>query len=428
MSNYSKTLKMIAGVAFALVVLVGTSASAAITSTLRQGSRGAQVMELQQFLNNCSAETMVDATGPGSKGMETSFFGPATRRAVIAFQNKFGVTTTATSAGLVGPMTRAAIAKGCGTGTGTTPVVTGGVSASLSSTSPASGTLVAGSAAANMAEFVFSNGTSSAVKISNVTLMRSGISVDTTLSNVYLYNGVNRLTDSASVSNGVITFNDPSGLFTVGANSTTTISVRSDIAAGVSGQTVGVTLTSFTVAGSAATATSVAGALHSTATVSGVATLDFNATTTPSASTVDPQTDYTMWQNVVTVGNRDAWLRSLRLRQIGSVNSSDRSNFRLYVDGTMVGSAVPSLDSMGYITFDLSSAPVKLLTGGRTIKVLGDIVGGSSRTFSFSLRQASDAWVTDSQLGTNILATANSSTFSARTSTSATINSGTLSI
>lgn len=309
----------------------------------------------------------------------------------------------------------------------TTPIQTGSVSAMLSTDNPASSTLVAGSAAADLAHFTFTNNSASEAKVTSVKLMRTGVSVDTTLANVYLYSGVSRITDSATVSNGIITFNDPTGLFTVAGNSSKIIAVRSDIAASVSGQTVGVTLTGFTTMGATAeTVVSVAGNIHTTATVSGMATLDFNSTTTPSASTVDPQTDYTVWQNVVTVGNRDAWLKSFKLRQIGSVNTSDITNFRLFVDGTAAGSAVPSLDATGYVTFDLSASPVKLMTGSRTIKVLADVVGGSSRTFSFSLRQAADAWVTDSQLGTNVLATANSSSFSARTSTSATINSGSL--
>lgn len=301
----------------------------------------------------------------------------------------------------------------------------GNVSVSLASTNPATSTLVAGSAAANLAEFRFVNNGNSEVKVTSVKLMRTGISVDTTLPNVYLYSGVNRLTDAATVSTGVITFNDPSGVIVIPANSSKTVSVRADIAASVSGQTVGVTLTSYTVGGTA-TSVSIAGNLHNTATVSGAATLDFNATTTPSGTSVDPQTDYTMWQNVVSVGNRDVQLKSLRLRQIGSVTTSDLANFRLYVDGVAVGGAVAALDSNGYVTFDLTGAPVLLKTGSRTIKVLGDIIAGSSRTFSFSLRQAADVWATDTELSNNVLATANGSTFSARTSTSATINSGSL--
>ena len=301
----------------------------------------------------------------------------------------------------------------------------GAVTVGLAPTNPATSTLVAGSAAANLAEFRFVNNGNSEVKITGVKLMRTGISVDTTLPNVYLYSGVNRLTDAATVSTGVIAFNDPTGVITIPANSSKTVSVRADIAAGVSGQTVGVTLTSYTIGG-VSTSVSLAGNLHNTATVTGAATLDFNSTTTPSGTSVDPQTDYTMWQNVVSVGNRDVSLKSFRLRQIGSVTSSDLGNFRLYVDGVAVGTTVATLDAQGYITFDLSGAPVLLKTGSRTIKVLGDIIAGSSRTFSFSLRQAADVWATDIELSNNVLATAAGSTFTARTSTSATINSGSL--
>lgn len=419
----SKTAKVALGfVAFAFAFIGAKSALASFDSNLKMGMRSASVKELQMYLN--SNGFTVSTSGAGSVGNESTYFGLKTKAAVMAFQAAKGISPVA---GYVGPLTRAVLNSGSTT-PGTPTPTAGQITAMLSATTPASSTLVAGSAAADLAHFTLTNGTANAVKVSNMTLSRTGVSIDTTLTNVFLYSGVSRITDSATVSAGMISFNDPTGLFTVPANGSIEISVRADIAAGVSGQTVGVTLTSFTVAGAtSATSVSVAGNVHNTATVSGAASLDFNTTTTPAASTVDPQTDYTMWQNVVTVGNRDSWLKSLRLRQIGSVSPSDLQNFRLYVDGAMVSSAVPSLDSMGYITFDLSAAPVKLLTGSRTIKVLGDIVGGSSRTFSFSLRQASDAWVTDSQLGTNILATANSSTFSARTSTSATINSGTLS-
>lgn len=430
----SKAVKAVVGL-LAIAVIVGTfgfSAKTANAATCtaytfgsglyKYGSSSVYVKEIQQFLN--ANGFTVSATGTGSAGFESNYFGTKTKAAVMAFQSAKALVAD----GYYGSLSRAAMlamqANNCATG----PVVTtGAVTAMLATDNPAASTLVAGSAANDLAHFTFSNGTASEVKVTNMVLMRTGISIDSTLSNVYLYSGVSRLTDSATVSTGMITFNDPLGLFSVPANSSKTIAVKADIAANVSGQTVGVTLTSFTNMGAtSATSVSLAGNQHNTATVIGMATLDFNTTTTPSASTVDPQTDYTMWQNVVTIGNRDAWLKSFRLRQIGSVTTSDLGNFRLYVDGMMYGSAVASLDSMGYITFDMSAAPIKLMTGSRTIKVLGDIIAGSSRTFSFSLRQAADAWVTDSQLGTNILATANSSTFSARTSTSATINSGSL--
>lgn len=311
--------------------------------------------------------------------------------------------------------------------TNPTPTPTSGaVSAMIGAGNPASTSLVAGQAIANLAHFAFVNNSTSDVKVTNVKVNRIGVSADETLVNTYLYDGVSRLTDSASVSSSVITFNDGTGLFTIPAKSTKVISVRSDIKAGTSGQTVGASLSSFTTMGGTASAVSIAGNIHTIATAS-LATVFFNASTTPSATTVTPQEDYTMWQNVVSVGVREVWLRSFKLRQVGSINLNDLANFRLYVDGQQVGGAIASLDAQGYVTFDLSS-PIKLQTGSRTIKMLGTIVNGSSRNFSFSLRQASDAMFVDDQYNVVVLPTVTNTTtpFSARSTGTQTIDSGSL--
>lgn len=314
----------------------------------------------------------------------------------------------------------------------------GVVSVSIAGNNPASGTLVAGQAIADLAHFAFVNNTSSDAKVTSVKLNRIGVSADATLVNTYLYDGVSRLTDSASVSSGLITFNDATGLFTVPAHSTKIVAVRSDILActagtapsctggtSTSGQTVGVSMTSYTTLGGTANAVSLVGNVSTIASAS-LATIDFATSTTPSATTITPQEDYTMWQNVVSVGVREVWIKSFKLRQVGSVNNSDLQNFRLYVDGAQVGGVVANLDSNGYVTFDLSANPLKLQTGSRTIKMLGAIVNGSSRNFSFSLRQASDAMFVDDQYQVAVLATAASASFSARSTGTQTIDSGSL--
>ncbi len=70
----------------------GTSSSVASgicpytwTRDLSVGSTGADVMKLQQFLN-ANADTRVSASGVGSVGMETEYYGPATAAAVSKFQ------------------------------------------------------------------------------------------------------------------------------------------------------------------------------------------------------------------------------------------------------------------------------------------------------------------------------------------------------
>jgi hypothetical protein len=71
------------------------------TRDLKTGAMGADVMKLQQFLNADEA-TRVAASGAGSVGMETEFYGPATAAAVSKMQVKFRADIL-TPAGLVNP-------------------------------------------------------------------------------------------------------------------------------------------------------------------------------------------------------------------------------------------------------------------------------------------------------------------------------------
>lgn len=114
MSNLLKSKFLFGVVAFATVAIVAgvlmmtaaTSASAAYmhTVTLKQGSTGAQVMELQKTLNMTTCK--VATAGVGSPGMESSYFGSLTKGAVMCFQALKGLVAD----GIVGPMTGGALA------------------------------------------------------------------------------------------------------------------------------------------------------------------------------------------------------------------------------------------------------------------------------------------------------------------------------
>ena len=107
------------------------------TRNHKKGNTGGEVMWIQQFLNSMS-DTMVSASGAGSKGNETSSFGMKTKMAVKMFQEKYAsdiLTPVGLSmgTGTWGPSTRAkanalcaAMSTGGTTGGGTvTPPVVG---------------------------------------------------------------------------------------------------------------------------------------------------------------------------------------------------------------------------------------------------------------------------------------------------------------
>jgi hypothetical protein len=306
------------------------------------------------------------------------------------------------------------------------------ISVSLSSDSPSASTIIAAQGIAAMAAFDFENPSSSDVDVTSLTLSRTGVSSDTTLSNVYLFDGWVRLSDAATVSSGTVNWGDTGGLFTIPAGGSTTVMVRSDILTGTSGQTIGLSLDpddlqfdgSYEASGAV-----IKGAEHTIASVTSgsFGTVSFATTTTPSSDGApNPENDFRTWENVVTVGSNGVDFYGLRFRNVGSVNASDVENWRLYIDGVAYGDAADQQDADGYIVFDLSDDPVNLTAATHTFKVLVDIVGGSTRTLSTSLRYAADAVFLDEDYNQGILVQANSTTFSARSATAQTIATGAL--
>lgn len=97
---------------FVLLAFAFTTTASAFSfpQNLKLGSRGEEVKNLQILLNQ-DKDTQVSESGAGSPGLETTYFGPATARAVIKFQNKYKADTL-TPAGLtkgtgfVGALTR----------------------------------------------------------------------------------------------------------------------------------------------------------------------------------------------------------------------------------------------------------------------------------------------------------------------------------
>jgi len=139
MKNFTKFL-VGASVALALALTVGVTASNAAymqNGTLKLGSKGSQVMVLQQTLNMTSCK--VATSGVGSAGFETTTFAAKTKAAVQCFQSANGLTTD----GIVGPVTGAKLAAVSGSTTVNTGMPAGCTSSTGFSTTtgtPCSGT------------------------------------------------------------------------------------------------------------------------------------------------------------------------------------------------------------------------------------------------------------------------------------------------
>jgi hypothetical protein len=435
-SKFAKaSLGLIAG---ASILLVAGSAFAADTFTrsLTVGSRGADVTALQNVVGISPA---------------TGYFGNFTLAAVKAYQTAHGISPVS---GYVGPLTRSVLnaggtttttTTGCTTlfdpatgkpcSTTTTPPTTGPVSVALSSDTPAAGNVLLGQATADLAHFTFSgNGT-----VTAITLQEKGIATSTDLTNVYLYDGVTRLADSATVnSNGVISF----GGLNLMVSGSKVISVKADYASGsgATAATVGVALTGYTANGTANTV-NIAGNLMyvvqgpSNMTTAVLCSACVSGTPTGSTynqignSSVDAGTmAKTVWQSPLQVSGRAGWLKAATFRYVGSASYDALANIKLVVDGTVVGSPT-TVNSNGYIVFDLSSAPFTLSTNLHSVEVRADIVKGSARSFQISLQNASDLMITDSQLGINIAGTTgSSSSFSTMMAGTITVNAGSISV
>jgi hypothetical protein len=368
-----------------------TSSGYAFNTNLTVGSTGADVTALQQVLVNGGYLSMPSGTAYG-------YFGSLTKAAVIKFQLAKGISP---AAGYVGPITRSSLNSMGGvvtSGGGTVVVPSGtGLSVSLAPTSPYAGAIVAGQSAADLAEYTFTNNSATPAVVTNVSLMRGGVSADTSLPNVYLYQGAVRLTDAASVSSGKITFNSSTGLFTVAPGSSVTIAVKSDIDASASaGQIVSVALTGVTanipvgavypISGSSMTVASASDISKATSTLTTLAT---NGGTLTAGNM-----NQTIWQTTLNLSGKSVWMKSLALKVIGSVPQNALQNFTLYASGVQVATSM-GMDANGMVTFDLTSNPYKI-DSSRTLEVRADIVGGSSRTFTVQLQNASDLQLIDS--------------------------------
>lgn len=358
------------------------------------GNTGGEVMEVQKFLNTHGAQ--VAASGAGSPGNESSYFGAKTKAAVAKFQAANGISPVA---GYWGPMTRAK-ANGMCTGTGgtggTTPTGAGiTVSAGMQ---PANSLAPQGASRVPFTTFTLTNNSGSAVTVNGVLVERTGLAQDAVFSGIVLVdsNNVQLGTSKTLNSNHQATVGDT---FTLNPGQSMTLTVAGNMGSSLAiyaGQVAGLSVVGVN------TTVPVSGTLPITGAQQTInATLSLGSVST-STSAYDPGTATS--KNIGDTGikfsgvkftagsTEDIKLYSIRWRQVGSVSSSDLANVVTIANGTSYPTTV---DSTGkYYTTVFPGGLLIAKGNSADVYVQGDIVGSnaSSRTVDFDLDKVTDVY------------------------------------
>ncbi len=396
-------LATINGLQAQLTTLSGGGAGVAVSCSFTRGlypeMSGTDVKCLQQYLN--ASGNTVAASGVGSAGNETEYYGSLTKAAVAMWQAANGVAVGAW-AGYFGPASQvvynalAAATGGGTTGGGNTGGGTTGTGVTVTAaTQPANSLAPFNAARVPFTAFTLTNNGASEATVTGVTIERTGLASDVNFSGVALLDG-----------NG----NQIGLTKTLNSNHQSTIGGTFTIPAGAS--------KTYTVAGNMAAQTTVkAGevasfavvAVNTTATVSGSlpitgAAHTINATLaigsiTNARGPLDPNTTgtynkevgttgYTFSSVKVTAGSAEkVVLHSIRWNQSGSAATGDLTNVTVYVDGTAY---TPTVSSDGkYYTADFGNIVISK-GSSKEISIKGDIVSGSGRTIAFDLYKTTD--------------------------------------
>ncbi len=392
-----------------------TSCTFTFTANLKMGSKGTEVMNLQKFLNK-SSDTQVAATGAGSPGNETSTFGPATKAAVIKFQNKYAadiLTPSGLSKG-TGNWFAASRAKAnalCSTGTPTTPTTPGTTPGSLSVTygsQPANSLAPQNASRVPFTTFTLTNSSNAAVTVTGVTVQRTGLGVNSNFAGVILMdsNGSQIGLSKTLNSNNQAVIGDT---FTLQAGQSMTLTVAGNMASPLSsnaGQVVGLQVVGINTTATVSGSLPISGAMH---TINGTLSIGSVSTSTSSFDPGFAQTKNIGDTDVRFAGVRftansveDLRLFSIRWRQTGSASSIDLANVMTVVNGTSYSTTV---DASGRYYTTIFPGGI-LIPKGQSIDayIKGDIAGSNAagRTVIFGIDRNTDVYFVGQTYGYGI--------------------------
>lgn len=284
----------------------------------------------------------------------------------------------------------------------------GELEVSISDDNPSSATIIGdstnGDGAQSLIPFLsldFENNGDSDVTVDTLSFSRIGISSDTDLSQLYLYDGDTLLEEYSSFNEKIVTFDNSGGIFTVEEGDTLTVTLKGDLINGLTAsKTIGFSLVDEDDVDSDAESVDgdfpLNGNLMTTALVSDLGKLTV-ATNSYNASPDPGETNYTLWDFKFTCTDQNVRIDRLVFTNIGTIDDNDLQN--LYIegpDGTQYGATLDELEN-GKAVFDLSDDPISFIKGdtNKIFALKGDIVGGTNRTYRFSFQALYDVVVYD---------------------------------
>lgn len=387
------------------------------TKDLTLGSTGEDVRCLQQYLNGAGFQ--VSASGAGSPGNESAYFGALSKAALAKWQAANGVTP---SVGYFGPISRAKYTSLAGTpgqpqqpGQPYIPAPVSGLSVSLASDNPVTGSLISSaSAAAARVPVLAVNltaGTAGGVTVNELKFKKNGVLSDSSISSAYLVENGKVIGQYSSLSSGVITFTGMN--IGVNAGQTRKVWLAIDPTTSLSaGNTVSFGLESAAAVDYNNTAIAVNGAFPlngGTFTVTSVSNPAIASLTITSSSVGTAV--YAGDQNVLvsqwtlTGATSPLDLKALTFKVIGSATKTDLRNVKLMINGVQVGPTLAQVPADGVAHFDFGSTPARLNTGSSNLQVYADIMGSPSFTFAFELLNSYDVLAIDTQYGVPVAVT-----------------------
>jgi len=390
-----------------------------LTSFLKRGSKGDEVKSLQTILNSTGHDC---GTVDGS-------FGPKTDAAVKSYQTAKGLV----SDGLVGKNTRAALNAEISSGEGDTPPPAGcdctawtddacssgkmnqtrtctpsacaaeersiedddctvptaeGLTVSLASDNPTSNIIPLSAANVPFLKFKLYASSDGDANISEIVISRSGVGSAANFSNLYLYEGDNRLTSGRTIStqSQKATFSNLS--LKISAGSSKTLTVIAEMGSSGTGDahmlsvasvTADVTVNGVPIAGN---------------TMSGGAqtagTLTIATSGTPSNPCVGSKEKEVSRFQLTAGSGEDVEFTSIILTNGGSISSSDLTNFKLYRGSDLL--AETSSMSNDRVSLVLSEPYVLQKGENRTFTIDADIAGRPDETIDLYIDYTTDLY------------------------------------